>query len=490
MVQKSVEIGENKQKAAPVRQTSRMSDNPKYELRVGLFAAGAIGLVLGGMGWLKGFSFHPPQRFIVEFHDVAGLNNNAPVNINGVRVGVVEKIELSKTAAAAAAQPAAPTNPNMKTEPGIVYVHLKISTEETTIPQGSAITIQTQGMVGAKYIEITLPELAVGQKLPPDIQPDSVVVGQDPVRIELMMNKIATKLNGIVNAAGSEGVGPSLADALKHSGEAVSNINEAAKKLNKNMDRMEKASDTFTTTATKIGSVADSAKGAANNASSFFARGNKTMDSVDTLATGFQTTSKKLNRILDNPGFSGDLRETARLAKATADSIAATMDKVNATIADPSVRGDVKNMLDKISVALDKTNASLKTVDKLSQDKELRDVIVRASDTLGKFNKVLDSQGLTGDVKTTSAKLREASDNVNIAAEQIQQVLNKPSFGMGLLIGKSGKLKKKPAEAEATVKASKAAESKAKDDLQKDRQDVRNGEQEKNQSAPSPETKN
>ena len=67
------------------------------------------------------------------------------------------------------------------------------------------------------------------------------------------MNKIATKLNGIVNAAGSEEVGPSLADALKHSGEAVNNINEAAKKLNKNMDRFEKASDTFTNTANKIG---------------------------------------------------------------------------------------------------------------------------------------------------------------------------------------------------------------------------------------------
>ena len=71
--------------------------------------------------------------------------------------------------------------------------------------------------------------------------------------------------------------------------------------------------------------------------------------------------------------------------------------------------------------------------------------------------------------KVLSPRLREASDNVNIAAEQIQQVLNKPSFGMGLLIGKSGKLKKEtgPRASKATVNASKAAENKAKQDIGK-----------------------
>ncbi len=77
-----------------------MSNKPNYELRAGMFTIGAVLLVMYGMSWLHGDSFsqlsHPPQRFIAQFHDVAGLNNNAPVNINGVRVGTVEKIELSK----------------------------------------------------------------------------------------------------------------------------------------------------------------------------------------------------------------------------------------------------------------------------------------------------------------------------------------------------------------------------------------------------------
>ncbi len=323
----------------------------------------------------------------------------------------------------------------------MVYVHLKISTESTTIPVGSAITIQTQGMVGAKYIEITLPELAPGQPQPADIQPNTVVIGQDPVRIELVMNKIATKLNNIVNAAGSEDVGPSLADALRHSGEAVSNINEAAKKLNKNMDSLEKASTTFTSTATKIGQVADSAKTVTSGANSFFARGNKAMDQINILATDFQGTSKRMNKILDNPALSSDLKETARLANAAAQSIGKTVDTLNGTVKDPAVRGDIITILTKTQNSLDKMQTSLATVDKISDDKDFRALVAKFSDSLNRFNEFLGSADLSGDIKTTSAKLRTTLDDVDTASRQIQNVLDKPS-GMGkMFIGKSGKLK-------------------------------------------------
>jgi len=423
-----------------------MNNKPIYEVRVGLFAVGAICLVTTGWGWLKGVSImHPPQKFIAQFHDVAGLNNNAPVNINGVRVGVVEKIELNKTAtgeSTANSTRSSVKDANKAKPQGIVLVHLKISTEATTIPIGSTITIQTQGLVGAKYIEITLPELKAGEPMPADIQPDTVVIGQDPVRIELVMNKIATKLNNMVNAAGSDDVGPSLADALRHSGEAVSNINEAAKKLNKNMDRFGKASDTFTATATKIGQVADSAKGVTGSANAFFNKGNKALDQVNVLAVDFQGTSKRMNKILDNPTLSSDLKETARLAKEASANISATVDKLNGTVKDPAVRGDIITILNKIDGSLARANQSLKTVDKISDDKEFRAVIGKFSDSLSKFDEILGSSDLTGDTKSTFAKLRETADNVDIAALQIQNVLAKPHGMMKWFIGKNGEVKK------------------------------------------------
>ena len=223
-----------------------MNSKPNLEIRVGLFFVIAMFMLTIGWSWLKGISIaHPPQRFSVVFSDIAGLNNNAPVNINGVRVGTVEKIELLQPDLAGKSPPSDLPKDDLSRQSAttqeensraMVNCQLKINTEAVTIPVGSTITIQTQGLVGAKYIEITLPEYIPGKEVRA-ISAGETVRGQDPIRTELVLNRIATKLNDIVTSVGSEEVGVSLADALKHSGEAVSAFNQAAKKLDKNMDR-------------------------------------------------------------------------------------------------------------------------------------------------------------------------------------------------------------------------------------------------------------
>ncbi len=57
---------------------------------------------------------------------------------------------------------------------------MRIPAENTVIPQGSRITIQTLGLVGAKYMEITLPKVKPDEPMPPPIEPGSLVMGQDP----------------------------------------------------------------------------------------------------------------------------------------------------------------------------------------------------------------------------------------------------------------------------------------------------------------------
>src|SRR5579885_1970774 len=116
---------------------------PNYELRVGMFTVVALILLLWGWGWLKSYTFKAPQRFTVQFHDIAGLNKNATVNINGVRVGVVDEIELKAR--------------------GQVLVHPRITAPNVVVTRGSNFTIQTLGLVGAKYLEVTLPEVLAGQ---------------------------------------------------------------------------------------------------------------------------------------------------------------------------------------------------------------------------------------------------------------------------------------------------------------------------------------
>src|SRR5262249_54452137 len=79
--------GQRKMVQSPIR--------PNYEVRVGMFTMFALIILFWGWGWLKSMAlFQKTQHFTVQFHDVAGLNKSAPVNINGVRVGIIEDLEL------------------------------------------------------------------------------------------------------------------------------------------------------------------------------------------------------------------------------------------------------------------------------------------------------------------------------------------------------------------------------------------------------------
>lgn len=386
-------------------------------------------MLMFGWSWLKGISIlHPPQRFTVAFHDVAGLNNNAPVNINGVRVGQVENIKLGKDA----------------NNSDLVEVHLKIATEEVTIPKGSTFTIQTLGLVGAKYIEISLPEIKAGTDKPEDIKSNDIVQGIDPVRTELIVAKISEKLKRLFDNVGTDDVGPSLADALKHSGETMNNVNDAAKKLNKNMDRLEKATESFTQTSNKIGKVADNAQTTISGASSFFQNGSKTMTSVNLLATEARTTAKKMNKALDNPGFSADLKETAQLARQTADSIGVTMHELNNTLKDPAVRADVLAMLSKINDSTERVAHSVEAVRVISTDKELRSDVKNAAadlrNALSKLDGIVSAPGFQDDMRSTMGKVKSAATQVDEAAERFNQVMGKPQPLLRMLFGRPGRL--------------------------------------------------
>ena len=413
-----------------------MNDNSHSHTReqeVGFFALVAVILVFWGWGWLKGISpFHPPQRFIAVFHDVAGLNNNAPVNINGVRIGTVEKLELVKK--------------------GLVNVGLKINTEAVKIPHKSEFTIQTLGLVGAKYVEITLPD----QYDPDDmIGPGETVKGKDPVRVELVMNRIATNLGNI-------------------------NFNEVESNISNKMERVAKAADAVEATSKKFGDAANDTKEAAHNAKGFFGRGEKSFNHIDTLSADFRqsshhitaladdwrTTSHKVNKILDNPALSSDLKETAQKAKETASNIQSAVHELNKTIGDKPAREDVLSMLTKINSSTDNIYNSVKTVDKIAGDQGMRtdvkQMLSDARNTMDKANEVVTNPNFKDTFTNTAAKVRLAATRVNLAARQLSQVLDQrfPLFKM--MFGRPGHIADDAASTDEAVKKQNQDDQKAK----------------------------
>jgi phospholipid/cholesterol/gamma-HCH transport system substrate-binding protein len=385
-------------------------NKPNLEVRVGMFTVIAFVIFLYGQAWLKQFSImHPPQRITVQFHDVAGLANNAPVNINGVRVGTVEKIELEGK--------------------GRVRCRLKIKTEEATVPQGSTFTIQTLGLVGAKYIEISLPEEKPGEEPRPPIDPDTVVVGDDPVRVELVVNKIATNLNRMITRISDDSTQRGLADALQYSGETIKNINEAAQKLNKNMDKISDVTASVKTTSDRFGDVAVNAK-------SFFITSNGTMASYKDLSRNLQKTSNKVNSMLDDPQLRGDIKETIKMAQQTALTIRETMKDLNVTLKDKDLRTDILSALERVNKSTQDISKSMDELTKISNNGELRgdikEIVNNAKEAVAKVEGIMAEPEFKSDLRKTIRKVEDAATNVDGAAIQMRQILNKraPLFQM------------------------------------------------------------
>lgn len=374
---------------------------PNYEARVGLFALIAIILLLWGWSWLKSFSlFHPPQRFIVQFHDVAGLNRNAPVNVNGVRVGTVEKLGLKGK--------------------GQVQAQLKINSEDVMIPQGSTVTIQTLGLVGAKYVEITLPEIEPGQAAPPPLEPNSIVIGQDPIRVELVVNKIATNLSQI-------------------------DIARARARLSQNVERMARAADSISETSNKFREAAASTRTAAASANVFFSKGTSSFSRVSALADDWRVTSQKVNKILNNPALSRDLKETAEKARQTADSIQVAVHELNSAIADKNVRADLIDMLNRVDQSTQNIYKSVQVIHKVADDQGLRtdvkQILADAKEAMGKVDDLVSQPTFGADLKVTINQVKTAAGRVDLAARQLNQILNKKRPLLHMIFGRPGYIK-------------------------------------------------
>ena len=368
---------------------------PNYEYRVGLFTVIALMLLFWGWSWLKSFTMQPPQRFKVQFHDIAGLTKNAPVQVNGVRIGTVDKIELKGE--------------------GKVLCSLAIPPENTIIPQGSTVTIQTLGLVGAKYIEISLPKLKDNEVQPPAIEPESVIIGQDPVRAELYVNRIVTNISNLSDCFGDAQANESVTKAVRDAGPAMANIKDAAFKFRNNMDRL-----SGVTTDLQQGAV--SARG-------FFNQGTSTMQHFSEAAKEWQTTGHRLNKMIDEPSFNSSVKQTMQMAKETAIKIQEAIHELNSTLSDKEMRGDIITMLGKLTDSTQNIDKSMQVVRQIADDKglrsDLKEAMANAKEAMSKANEVLSNPNLVTDARETMAQLRSASARVSKMAQTIDKILSK-----------------------------------------------------------------
>ncbi len=380
--------------------------------RMGVFMLIAIIFLMGSYLWFKAINpWNPQQRFEVHFHEVAALNDNAPVLVNGVRVGSVESIHLKGK--------------------DLVHVKLQINSSKITIPEGSTFKILSNNVVGVKYVDISLPKSDPSKPAPRALDDTMDIVGQDPGRPEVVIDNLTASLDKI-------------------------NFQKLEKDIGKNLEDLSTATQNISKASVKFGPVADNTI--------------KMENKVSGLADEFKITSKRINKIIDNPQFTADLKETTRRARDVAISIQRTMEQVDKVLADRELRADVKETLARLNEATKHVQQGLETFEKLAQDKEVRGdmkaIMVDARHALDKVDSLVNSPGFGADIRSTLQKTHEALDNVNTVSLQVNQMLSKSHPLLHMIFGSPGKLKVQ------AKKLNKSKETKETKETSKDDKDT------------------
>lgn len=150
-----------------------------------------------------------------SFTNTAGLTEGAAVRLSGVRIGSVKEVEF-------------PEDPDIN----LIKVIMEVSEEGIRrITPDSVATIQTEGLLGDKYIEIIR-----GKKEPPEqIQDNTQIKSYTPPQVQELIGQSGQLIDNIIN------ISKSLDKIVKAFGkqENIENINKMIASLSRSAEAIE-----------------------------------------------------------------------------------------------------------------------------------------------------------------------------------------------------------------------------------------------------------
>ena len=162
-------------------------------IRLGMFIVGTLILLAAGIFLIgdRQFLFSSTYRLKASFKNVSGLNNGAPVRVGGIHKGTVRQIQL----------------PTQSDGEMTVLMDMESSTQDV-IKNDSIAAIQTEGLLGNKYVEISF-----GSNDAPQVN-DGATIGSLP---PLDISDLIKKANEILD---------STSEATEHLESISSNIDQ------------------------------------------------------------------------------------------------------------------------------------------------------------------------------------------------------------------------------------------------------------------------
>lgn len=151
-------------------------------VRVGAFVLGTLVILAVGVFLIgeKQFLFSSTYRLDARFKNVAGLPNGAPVRVGGIHEGTVKQIQL-------------PTQPGGDVT---VVMDMRRSTR-AVLKKDSVVSIQTEGLVGDKYVEISF-----GSPAAPSVSDGDTLQSVPPLELADVVKKTQEVLEAAKGSLG------------------------------------------------------------------------------------------------------------------------------------------------------------------------------------------------------------------------------------------------------------------------------------------------
>ncbi|MFH1406680.1 MAG: MlaD family protein [Candidatus Omnitrophota bacterium] len=156
----------------------------KYEFRVGLFVLIGIAILIFMVFSIGDIYISAPgYRIKAHFGFIGGLDIGAPVRLAGTKIGKVEKVRIVR-------------DPKSKT---CIELLLWVN-KDTVVEKDAQFAINTLGMFGEKYVEIT-----PGSANSAFLKDNEIVIGRDPVPMEQITFRLCELLDNISMGRGTIG---------------------------------------------------------------------------------------------------------------------------------------------------------------------------------------------------------------------------------------------------------------------------------------------
>ena len=163
-----------------------MSGERGIEIKVGILVTVCLGLLVAFIILLGDFTTSDTKTLYADFVTSADLKTGSPVKIAGVGAGKVKAVDYR----------GGEVDPK---DGHRVYVRITLAIEEEkvgTIREDAQLWITTQGVLGEKYVEVD-----PGTPESPVVAPGDVLVGQPPLRLEILganASRILESLSGVL----------------------------------------------------------------------------------------------------------------------------------------------------------------------------------------------------------------------------------------------------------------------------------------------------